>query len=339
MKHLRSFDYFRGIAILLVVSGHSMIGYFKYEHTVINNLLSGSATYFVFVSGFLFQWLMNDNYSYRSFLLRKYRNLIKPYLVCSVPALVYMFFWNRMPAVLGDVGRYDGTLLAFLTGRHMIAYWYIPFITIIFVLTPLHRWLAAQRRAVQLVLLALTFILSLLLHRSVGMANPVHNVVYFLPVFWFGIFAALNKQAFVSQARYWWVFVLIGVASLYYHSRVDLIYGSYEKPALLYVGIDFMLLQKVAFIVMALMLLDRLERFELPHLAWLADISFPIYFLHGYFIFVFYQVGFVDFLVSTTGSSILASLINLALVVILTIGLAATLKKLLGSRSRELIGG
>lgn len=339
MMHLKSFDYFRGIAIILIVSGHSLIGFFKYDHTLIYNFISGSSTYFVFISGFLFQWLMNDRYSYQAFLLKKYRNLVKPYLICSVPALIYMFAWNRMPPVLGEPGRYEGTLLAFLTGRQMIAYWYIPFITIIFLLAPLHLWFAIQRRAVQLALLTLTFVMSLLLHRSIGMVNTIHNVMYFLPIFWFGIFAALNKEVFVRRARYWWIFALAGLACLYYHSCVDLIYGSYEKPPFVYVGIDFMLLQKTAFIISALLLTDWLQRFELPGLAWLAHISFPMYFLHGYFVFAFYETGFVGFIDNATGSSMLASLISLVLVLSMTISLVLILKKILGSHSREVIGG
>jgi peptidoglycan/LPS O-acetylase OafA/YrhL len=60
---LNSFNYFRAIAILLIVAGHS------YEIAGINiynlnffeklavNLISGGTTLFVFISGFLFPFL------------------------------------------------------------------------------------------------------------------------------------------------------------------------------------------------------------------------------------------------------------------------------------------
>jgi len=332
-------DYFRGMSIVLIVLGHSMIGDFKYDYTVIYNFISGSAAYFVFISGFLFQWLMNANYSYQTFLVRKYRNLIVPYLVCSTPVLFYMLIWNQIPPLLGDVGRFDGTLLAFITGRHMIAYWFIPFITVIFMLTPVHLWFSVQKTAIQLLLLSVTFIVSLLLHRSIGMVNTLHNFVYFLPIFWLGIFAALHKNAMVRWAKYWWIFALLGLASLYYHSYVDLIYGSYAKPPFMFIGIDFMLVQKTAFIVTAIVLSDWFERLEMPRLVWLAHISFPIYFLHGYFIFVFYKIGLVEALVGHTGNAMMASIVHIALVFSLTIGLVVILKRTLGSRSRLLLGG
>lgn len=84
---------FRAIAICFVVGGHVMsasgvVGEELVE-SVAANLLAGGTILFVFVSGFLFQYLSYRDFNYREFIVRKVKYLLVPYIVLGVGPVMY----------------------------------------------------------------------------------------------------------------------------------------------------------------------------------------------------------------------------------------------------------
>ena len=93
-EHLVYFDYFRAISIILIVMGHS---YGSWERDSVldmsfTNLISGGTALFVFISGFFFHNVFNENYNYKAFVLKKCEGVFLPLLIYVDFSFEYIFF-------------------------------------------------------------------------------------------------------------------------------------------------------------------------------------------------------------------------------------------------------
>ncbi|MEL7116961.1 MAG: acyltransferase, partial [Pseudomonadota bacterium] len=193
---LPGIDMLRGLAILLVIASHC---YFAanfvpdtWAERTLRNVLSGATVIFVFVSGVMFHHVFARRYHYRTFLTKKLAALVPPYLLVSAPFLVMLAF--SVPAV----GPYEGIgdiLRRLLVGQTFIAYWYIPFILLTFVASPLHMAFIAARPVTRWIVFAVLLAVSLVLHRSEWDLNPLQSLVYFTPVYLAGILYSLHREA------------------------------------------------------------------------------------------------------------------------------------------------
>ena len=88
-KILNYINVFRGLAILLIIMGHTM--QFGDSKSVINMLncemICGGTALFIFISGFLFQHL-SAKYEFKNYMSKKWTNVIMPYLVVAIPGIV-----------------------------------------------------------------------------------------------------------------------------------------------------------------------------------------------------------------------------------------------------------
>ena len=88
-KILNYINVFRGLAILLIIMGHTM--QFGDNSTLINNIncemICGGTALFIFISGFLFQHL-SSKFEYKNYLSKKWTNVIMPYLIVSIPGMM-----------------------------------------------------------------------------------------------------------------------------------------------------------------------------------------------------------------------------------------------------------
>jgi fucose 4-O-acetylase-like acetyltransferase len=89
---LRYVHNFRGFAIILIVLSH-LLGFLKWEtgtenwQVIWNVIFRNGTVYFVFIAGFLFQHL-SKKYEYRDYLKKKFSNVILPYLIISISAVL-----------------------------------------------------------------------------------------------------------------------------------------------------------------------------------------------------------------------------------------------------------
>ena len=132
-KILNYINVFRGLAILLIVAGHTMqfgeIGSLSQKISV--EIFAGGTALFIFISGFLFQHL-SGKYEFKTYLAKKWSNVIMPYLYTALPGILFCF---TMPKTYGNA--FEG-LPAFLqipmmlsVGRvHNTPTWFIPMIVI-----------------------------------------------------------------------------------------------------------------------------------------------------------------------------------------------------------------
>lgn len=184
----------------------------------------------------------------------------------------------------------------------------------------------------------LLILISVLVHRP-AYDGPIHSLVYFLPVYMIGILTSVYRnevmQAIHNKSLYLFLAV-VGLAlfqAMFYENV-----GNFDKlNPFEYTGIDVLFIQKIVLCFFFLSFLSKFEGKEISSLKHLASMSFAIFFLHGIVHTIFYRVvpefdafnhlnGFVSFIVL------------FAIILSASILLALIIKKLLGHRSRFIIG-
>jgi len=295
---------------------------------------------FVFVSGFLFQHL-SARFDYRDFLSKKFRNVVLPYLIISTPAVLYALHGHptdTFPQLDHTSSLYQALWLYTKGGAHInYPLWFIPMITVYFLLAPAFMLFVRQPRLYWLLLLMIPT--SLVAHRPpFPNLDLFHLSVYYLSAYVTGMCCSqfrtrlepvLNKFALPLTVVYMLAFVA--------HFHWSRFHGNYEVSHIFSTEkglIDWIFALKLmlCFVLWATML--RLDRVVAPHLRFLADTSFAIFFVHMYFIF---SIHVAEHWHSMEGGllSWFTELVSVLVCCVFSIWIA---RKLLGSKSRLVIG-
>ncbi|UXP32429.1 acyltransferase [Reichenbachiella agarivorans] len=276
---LGGIHYFRGIAILLIVSSHLLYAdlesnfYFFTSAVYLN-----STIFYVFISGYLFQHLAYK-FDYKKYLKRKWLNVMLPYLIVSIPALTLR--WYSGPSYLAlqswpDIGESNAWCqLAFYlaTGSHLLPLWYLPMIAIFFVLGPIFKlWDDSPR---MYWLLPLLLVVSLLFPRNLENMNDIPRMfVHFASIYVLGMWYSRNLEMVRQWVSKYIVVVSLGLLVLF-------VFCLYEFPW----RHQFIFVQKVVAIPVLMHFLDRIKgSFWKDLCSRLAETSFGIYFIHFYVI-------------------------------------------------------
>lgn len=188
-KVLDYINYFRAIAIIFIVAGHTLC----WGHSTMlefNKLLFAGGTYFfVFIAGFLFQYL-SENFNVKIYFKKKLLNVICPFLITLLPvALLYTYQnvdnWAFQHATI------EMRFFSVLMGGYILngPVWFIGMIFIMFLASPLFLW-ARKNLKIYLGLFLATFILCFIFPResSVNMFigfNPYESS--FLDIFYMNL--------------------------------------------------------------------------------------------------------------------------------------------------------
>ncbi len=342
---LRSFNYFRGIAIIFVVLAHSYIPAGWQPDSTLDrfmfDLMMNGTVFFVFISGFLFHHVFVPRYQYRAFMWKKAQFVLLPYLLLSV---VPIAFWllaqtpltpphQQLAAPdtpLGQVGWY------LLTGRQLTAYWYIPMVMVLFAITPLVVWLDKHHKLLHAALPLL--LVALLIHRPFGNLSALQSLCYFLPVFLIGAWSSQHKQwLYQTLHRREWLLIAVALGLAAVQALYTDQVGNSHKAPFVWAGIDLSLLQKL---LLCLALMVGLHRFEDRHWPWLdklAQVSFAVFFIHPWFTtaWKFWHPTPADY---PSGGNLLTTLLVCALLISASMAVAQLFKWLFKRHSRYLIG-
>jgi hypothetical protein len=297
--YLKSFEYFRAVAISFIVIGHCYgVSGWKIQcfgERVLANILSGGTTLFVFISGFLFHHIFYPRFQsgkyYGKFLKNKFYNVYMPYLILSIYP-VCMALYRKSPYTLFYFGPentiYDQiirpALMYYWYGGVMV-YWYIPFIMTIFIISPVFIWFIEQSTKKQIYIVIFSSIVAMLVHRPVHNWFAVQSVVYFSPIYMFGILCSIQKEWIYKKFQGKDLYLFTGV--LFFAVLQAIFYkysGNPQKWPLEFKGIDISFMQKNILAVFFMVFLHRFEDKDIPILNQLAVSSFSIYFLHYWFI-------------------------------------------------------
>jgi PAS domain S-box-containing protein len=323
---------FRGIAIMFILAGHCLAGLNWEDNSFIGTLLSlffvNGTVLFVFVAGFLFQHL-SSRFSYIIYLKKKLKNVILPYLIYSAPIiLVYISKIKTTGPWVIDEAFYDQStltqiLIFYGTGAHLLAYWFIPMITLYYLIAPVLIRLDKDARIYSI--LPLFILISVLVERS---PNILVVFLHFFSVYLFGMCFSHYRDKFLSTtAKYWYLFLLSAIIL----TLVDLHYF----PARRY----FNVIQKLLFSCLFMYLFFRYDHVIKKRFSLLADLSFALYFLHPYVLNGYhYLAARTPFYNQLQAGNFWNLLLWLTLITIPSVILLKAAKAKIGTSSRSIIG-
>ncbi len=358
--YLRSFTYFRALSILCIVAGHTFllvgIPLHSSSHYLIANLIINGTVLFVFISGFLFHHVYYDQFSFIPFMKKKVLYVFTPYLIFSATMIVLQLYVYKTPPFPDYFFRaptyslFNNHIRPFLlylwTGRILGAYWYIPFIMIIYTASPLCVWYARRPLNLQLFILIALFIISNAVHRPMHNLSVAQSVIYYVPVYLLGIIASeyrKNIYALLKQREFLLLLLVLAFAIAQFHCQgyhdetgqwIGR-YGSYIKPALQRGSFDLQMFQKVTLCFLLMVFLHRFENTHWKPLNLLASLSFGIYFIHNVLIYAINRYTFGK-LIPYSGLPLW-----LALTIVITLasmGIALLFRHLFGKYSRLICG-
>lgn len=337
-----TFHYFRAFAIVSVMLTHMWVGPVlagsedaaKLQDSLRLCLFHSATIYFVFISGYLFDFVnrRKGQFSPLRFYKSKIVNVFCPYFILSLLLLAagwisHHWFGYDIPFIN------DGTPVASLWdvlrclaygSASLVPYWYIPFIMTVFSVGPLIFHLPTG--LLQKILLPAS-VLPLMVPRL--LVSPLRNLCFFVPIFLMGVYCARNRDAcmafirrHLSAIRVTAVLTsLLIVADHYFGSFMPNIEGAYY-------------VQKLCIGSWVLELLEGMDR-EVLALDFLARYSFPLFFLHAIFQAPLFQLLGAALPGQVFTIANLTVTVEIALCILCILGI----KKIMGKRSRYLIGG
>lgn len=325
--------YFRAFAIINVVLIHvwrssnctnpeaERLSYII-SHTVFSN----STIYFIFISGFLFYYL-SVNFNAIKYYKNKIMNVIFPYMIISSVFLIIQAY-NQ-----SEVRSLDEYIHIFLYGKAQFSYWYIPFISLIFLISP---FLLKINDVLFRRIAILTFVFPLLGTRT-GTEITVGQYLYFTPCYLLGILFAKDIDTSIAYIRkYLAIISVIAFASticilFFYMFNIHTIpYGMNVVNSVGYI-------QKVAITFLSVLVFKRFEHKKISILNMLATYSFAIYFLHTLVDYGRMRTFlFCDIFQQWNTTPILFA--YAVVILFVTLGFSIVLKRVLGNHSRKVIG-
>ena len=346
---LYAFDNFRAIAIVLIVAGHS------YGPWVIDTLaekfvasfITGGTALFVLISGFFFHNSFYKTFAWWTFLRAKLINVGIPYLVLTGAYCVVVGWLSpeRVPST-GALPWLAGGTADFIrlfalyayTGSASPAYWYVPFILLVFVASPLFIRFIELKLPVQLAVLGASLLMSAIVHRPLDNNNPFHSVLYFSSVYLLGILtSAYRMHVFAFLQRYApGIALLLAVVALV-KVGVDGHHDNLQKAEIFaFRGIDIFLVQKCLQAGLILGLLTRFADRRIPVLRYVAERSFAIFFIHFWAQILLREA--VPWMGASGLPGFYVALITASASLVASIAVANALRALLKDRSRFVIG-
>ena len=348
--HLAFIDGFRAIAIVAVVIGHCYALAFgpvrggNFATNVVVNIASGNTALFVFISGLLLHHVFYARWDFGKFMKGKLTNVFFPYAVISLFLVFFARLGNQLPystvhsAGFATDNFYLDYGVSLLTGQLGPSLWYIPFVFIIFLASPLFLKFIEMQPRQRLLILAIALGIGLTINRSPQNIDKIQSVLYFSFYYLLGIEVSLRRQAvteLLSHRLAIPVTVTLLAAVACAEVAIQGVFGSYGPWFHLHeVNIHF--LEKIVLIFLCMAAFVQVPRWNGGWMKRLAQDSFGIFFLHNLFIGLFIATFGAG--TSITGVKAVDIFLYGFIVLALSWLMVAAIKQVAGARSRMLIG-
>ena len=299
-KILNYINVFRGLAILLIVAGHSMqfgeIGSLTQKISV--EVFAGGTALFIFISGFLFQHL-SGKYEFKNYMSKKWTNVILPYLWTAIPGILFCFLY---PLKYGNA--FDGLNPIFQipmilsVGRvHNTPAWFIPMIILFF----LSSWslLKLEKKGWLYKIMPLMFLVTIFLPRvdvdynsTLGLTYIAKYFAYlkyvfmgyihFFSMYVFGMYCSANKNIIDKFWNFRWLFIILMLLC----AGLNIYSGMNE-------GFTNGTVSKIFLTIIVLAYLKHYDEWLISRkklnkiLDTIAKYSFGIFFVHWYIFFLY----------------------------------------------------
>lgn len=354
MKYFNSLNHYRALSIVLIVTLHvystADVALDSYISRFFFNLISGATLNFIFISGFLFYIVFYESYQYSTFVKGRVDRYLKPYIFLSIlPILVSVvtipMYWDNSNVM--DYNTQNTGLWAFVsslkylvTGAHITAYWYIPFIMLMVLISPFFIAFIKLNFKKQLLVFGIALIIATFVQRPferTDLFQAVHAIFYFTPLYLMGIMCAVYRtkvyQSLRNKEIYLLAVVLLIVTWQTNHGHI----GLYKTEFPTYNGVGSVIIKMVFFCLFYMVWLRRFEHVKNNIISNIASASFSIYFLHVYFLKVvnviksYFKLSFEDY-------SVLSFILIVLFLIIMSILTAKVLHRILPTYTGMLIG-
>jgi probable poly-beta-1,6-N-acetyl-D-glucosamine export protein len=292
---LNNIQTLRALAIMLIVAAHVC---WKLKELGASPALSrlpacldDGTVIFVYIAGYLFAHL-RSSYSYSSYLIKKFKNVIVPYLLISVPA-VYIAVARHgiappFPELQGHSLAYQTVWYYLKGGAHLnYALWFIPMISLYYLAAP--AFMAFPSNPLLYWLIVPLFCVSVALKRPpFPNLDTIHLAIYFLPSYLFGMWCnqfgdstlwRLEKFPRLTTILCGAAWVLPLLVSSHPLNFDESGYFTFEHG-----WVDWLFVQKMLLAVLLTVALKHVPQPVHISLEPLAETSFAIFFLHLFWI-------------------------------------------------------
>ncbi|UZR97165.1 acyltransferase family protein [Chondrinema litorale] len=335
-KILLDIHYFRAFAILCIIGihVHSQVKWNDNEilGNIIKVLLENSTFYFVFISGFLFQHL-SKKFEFKDFLEKKFKYVLQPYLIFSIPIIVGRIILNRhAPFALEydsnfeNLSIFEQFFFYVITGSHLRPFWFIPLLVFFYVCAPLLNKIDKKPQLYWFLPIVLLF--SFYFERG-NLYQLPRNFLHFVPIYILGMFASRNKKtiyAFLKKHRKSLVFATI---VSFYYAFIEMENHSFYLQKLISTFLIFSFFHSFS---------KHINKKIAKIIDFVAVYSFGLFFIHDIFEVLLKHINlhlfkFHDIISGFSGLVILYITIIVASITILYL-----LKSIIGKGSRKFIG-
>lgn len=358
-EHIAYIEYFRALAILLIVCGHVFVlawTHFADEDptthvtllNVIPTLINSGTAYFVFISGFLYRQVFHGRMAFGEFMRRKALYIGLPYLCMATPvALAEIAAGSFAVTVVKDGAAYPHSAFVDLvvlmaTGRMVNAYWYMPFIFLVFLASPLFDRFLKLRPSLRFAIVGFAFLLAMWVHRPIDNLNPLHSFLYFANIYMFGMLFCEHRDKIMPVVARPPVVLLLGLLILVIAAVQALVLNdtsNIERAAgdgWLPLGFDLMLIQKyIGFFLFCGLFALWGAPAHVP-LSFIARNSFGLYFVHAIVIAVLMRLP--ETLSPHVGEPMADLAIYYVVVLAISFAIILAVKRIAGKYSRYIIG-
>lgn len=342
----------RGVAILFVVGVHARgtaedwpSNPFSHDLlTILFDAHEGNGTVmFLFISGFLFQHLMQRGFDVKKYLSQKFRFVILPYILLSIPIILWRIQHDYEPWSVADSFATRSDTYQFFyflaSGTHLSPFWFISAIIIYYISSPVFHWL--DKPFFYRYIFPVIFVVGMFTFRSFNNGNPLLSYLHYLPVYFAGMWSSYHKnQIFTSDIRPLLIMFALYVGLSILDLRGDLsiaLHVSFENvlagDAFVF---NFYMFRAVLLCFITAMVFYHVQHKTFPALEVLAEYSFGIYFVHFLLLIGIRKV--LQSLDYTIDFNFLTFLIFYAFLVSISTATVFVIKKITGPYSRSFIG-
>lgn len=339
---------FRGLAIVVIVGIHCRISLpWSHDHVlskaIFTTVLDNGTVLFVFIAGFLFQYL-KPKYQFLDYIKRKLKFVLMPYIIVSIPILVYKYYfyshpYEWLPVSLESQSFVVKGLYMLYTGKHIGPFWFIPMIFIFYLISPF--LIKIDNKKFYKYGFPFLFIAGQFTYQFGYFSTTIDSFVHYLPIYIFGMWGSTYRKQ-LTQVKMQCIvilFIIYMIISILEITQVIAIpkLTSFESSQLLpYFHFNFAKLKISILCIILIRFFYLFNATEVRLLKKLADNSFAIFFLHMYIITALeilvrryynsFELGTITFIIYT----IIVTSISMILIELF--------KKIFGKKSRFFIG-
>lgn len=331
-EFLNYINSFRGIAILYIVLGHCLSAFVWTDMSgvgeVIHVTFTNGTVLFVFIAGYLFQYL-SPRYAYGRYMKSKLLNVGMPYLIMSVPGILYFTLFAQRPGMeyVNDWPWILQVVQFYLVGAQLVPFWFIPMIFIHFILSPIY--IRGDRQGWLYYLLPVFFLISMFVWR--GGPYQLQSYLHYAFVYFFGMYAARNRD---------WLNPLLSKTGNLLAMLAVIATMAFIELDTAHAGIGIARLNFVQHLIQCLCYIGLLVRFDAVigrRLDMFASLSFGIFFVHSYIISIF-KLGYARAFGHLPEATIPGFTLFFIGIVMLSMLFVLQVRRIFGKRSRMICG-